>query len=49
MKMAKQKSAKQKKTQATFKKGVAEYKKYKKSNKDGKKKMGDFIKAAFKK
>ena len=47
--MAKNKTltAKQKKNQSIFKEGVREYKKYKKSNKNGTKKLGAFIKDAF--
>lgn len=40
-------SAKQLAARKKFKEGVREYKKYKKENPSGKKKMGSFIKAAF--
>jgi hypothetical protein len=45
----KKKTAKQKKVQETFKKGVKKYKDYKKENPNGKKKMQSFIKEEFKK
>jgi hypothetical protein len=43
----KTKSAKQKKAQEKFKKGVKKYKEYKRANPSGKKKVQSFIKEAF--